>query len=63
MTSSKFRIAVRKYDQFETAIQKIWDKFCIETGCHLQLEAVPMDLHPLHKATLENSRLKIGEWY
>ena len=50
--SNKFRIAVRKFDPFETAIDKIWTFFCKDTGCDLELEAIPMDLHPLHEATL-----------
>lgn len=61
--SNKFRIAVRKFGPFETAIEKIWTSFCEETGCDLELEAVAMDLHPLYEATLgtENGLIK-GDW-
>ena len=59
----KFRIAVRKFGPFETAIDKIWKAFCKQTGCTLTLEAVPFELHPLYDATLgkEDGLLK-GDW-
>jgi|TARA_B110000037_G_scaffold24443_1_gene28187 multiple sugar transport system substrate-binding protein len=61
--SNKFRIAVRKFDPFETAIEKIWKFFCQETGCDLELEAIPMDLHPLYEATLgKENGLVTGDW-
>ena len=61
--SNKFRIAVRKFGPFETAIEKTWTSFCEETGCDLELEAIPMDLHPLYEATLgkENGLIN-GDW-
>lgn len=61
--SNTFRIAVRKYGPFESATQKIWTSFCEDTGCDLELEAIPMDLHPLHDATLgrENGLIN-GDW-
>lgn len=62
MESSKIRIAVRKFDAFETAIAKIWDSFCKETGCKLQLEAVPLDLHPLYDTILKDKGLAQGKW-
>lgn len=60
--SSVFRIAVRKFSPFETAIGKQWDAFCAATGCRLRLEAVPLDLHPLHETLLEKGGLKDGTW-
>lgn len=61
--SNKFRIAIRKFGPFETAIEKIWESFCLETGCTLELEAVPMDLPLLHEATLgKENGLKNGTW-
>jgi multiple sugar transport system substrate-binding protein len=61
--AKNFRIAVRKFDPFETAIKKIWDSFCKETGCDMELEAIPMDLHELYEATLgEGNGLKKGDW-
>lgn len=57
-----FRIAVRKFDAFESAIAKIWDKFCQTTGCDYTLEAVPLDLHPLYDTILKDEGLKKGHW-
>ncbi|MEO8657207.1 MAG: extracellular solute-binding protein [Bryobacteraceae bacterium] len=42
-----FRIAVRKFGPFESAIAKQWAAFDAEANTGLRLEAVPMDLHPL----------------
>lgn len=58
----KLRIAVRKFAPFESALKKLWENFCRETGCDLLLDAVPMDLPLLHRATLEEQGLKNGEW-
>ena len=58
----KFRIAVRRFDPFESAIEKIWKAFCQETGCRLELEAVPMDLHPLYDSLFTEKGLKNGNW-
>jgi len=60
--SKKFRIAVRKFDAFESAIDKIWASFCEKTGCNLELEAVPLDLHPLYDTILKEEGLKNGTW-
>lgn len=56
------RIAVRQFGPFETALQKLWDGFCAETGCQLQAEMVPMDLEALHKVLLEDNGLQNGDW-
>ncbi|MCF7567555.1 sugar ABC transporter substrate-binding protein [Sabulilitoribacter arenilitoris] len=60
--ATKFRIAVRKFDAFESAIDKIWEKYCQKTGCNLKLEAVSLDLHPLHDTILKAEGLKNGNW-
>ncbi|TGV02602.1 ABC transporter substrate-binding protein [Flavivirga rizhaonensis] len=62
MAQNKFRIAVRKFDAFESAIDKIWASFCKETGCNLELEAVPLDLHPLYDTILKENGLANGTW-
>ncbi|SNR31284.1 carbohydrate ABC transporter substrate-binding protein, CUT1 family [Lutibacter agarilyticus] len=62
MKSNKFRIAVRKFDAFESSIEKIWKLFCKKTGCKLELEAVPLDLHPLYDTILKEDGLKNGVW-
>ncbi|WP_075590231.1 ABC transporter substrate-binding protein [Labilibacter marinus] len=60
--AGKIRIAVRKYDPFERAIDAMWKEFCEINNCHVELEAVPMDLHPLYDATIKNDGLKNGDW-
>jgi len=62
MATNKLRVAVRKYDPFETAIDKIWSKFCKKTGCTLELEAIPLDLHPLYDTLLKEKGLEKGVW-
>ena len=57
-----FRIAIRKFDPFESAMQKFWDNYCELTGCQLKAELVSMDLHELHESTLTNSGLRDGLW-
>lgn len=60
--SNTIRIAVRKFGPFETALQKLWDSYCAETGCKLKAEMVPMDLDELHNAILGKQGLKNGNW-
>ncbi len=62
MRQNKFRIAVRKFDAFESAIDKIWTSFCEETGCDMELEAVALDLHPLYDTILKEDGLANGTW-
>ena len=57
-----FRIAVRKFDPFEAAMQKFWDKYCLQSGCKLRLDMVVMDLHELHEATLTKNGLVNGDF-
>lgn len=57
-----FRIAVRKFGPFESAMQKVWDQYCLSSGCGLKAELVPLDLHELHESTLVNKGLKNGDW-
>lgn len=62
MNNEVLKIAVRKFGPFESAMQKVWDKFCVSTGCTLKAELIPMDLHELHETTLLNKGLKNGDW-
>ncbi|WP_068472979.1 ABC transporter substrate-binding protein [Saccharicrinis aurantiacus] len=62
MNSNKLRIAVRKYDPFESAIEKIWQKFKGTTACPLELEIVLLDLHPLYEEIIVKDGLKNGDW-
>lgn len=57
-----FRIAVRKFGPFETAIAQQWRQFCAATGCPLRLEAVPLDLPELHATLFREEGLKRGAW-
>lgn len=58
-----FKIAVRKFDPFQEAVKTIWDAFCLETGCNLKLEAIPLELNALYEATLGSKQgLKNGDW-
>ncbi|WP_316739509.1 extracellular solute-binding protein [Pedobacter aquatilis] len=57
-----FRIAVRKYAPFESAMQKFWDKYCAFSGCKMKLEMVVMDLHELYESTIINKGLENGDF-
>jgi multiple sugar transport system substrate-binding protein len=57
-----FRIAVRQFGPFESAMAKLWAGFCQETGCQLAVEMVPMDLHELHASLLTDKGLQYGAW-
>lgn len=61
-TSNKLRIAVRKFGPFERAMDILWHRYCEITGCKIEVEMVPMDLHDLHRSTIQNRGLKTGEW-
>lgn len=56
------RIAVRAFGPFESAIAKQFDDFVRATGADARLEAVPMDLNPLHEAAIGARGLATGEW-
>jgi multiple sugar transport system substrate-binding protein len=60
--ANTFRIAVRKYGPFESAITKQWASFDAEAHTGLTLEAVAMDLHPLEGALLTSNGMSLGEW-
>ncbi|WPR73108.1 sugar ABC transporter substrate-binding protein [Flavobacterium sp. NG2] len=62
MKKPKFKIAVRKFDAFESSIARIWDSFCQKTNCDFELEAVAFDLHPLYDTILKNKGLANGDW-
>jgi multiple sugar transport system substrate-binding protein len=63
MTSrSTFRIAVRKFGPFESAIQKQWHSFNSLAQTGLTLEAVAFDLQPLSETLFERKGLVRGDW-
>ncbi len=57
-----FRIAIRRFAPFERALARMWARFAERTGCALEPDLVPMDLHPLHHALLESGGLRQGDW-
>jgi multiple sugar transport system substrate-binding protein len=57
-----FRIAVRKFGPFESAMRKFWQRYAKEFNCELELEMVVMDLHELHQATVANNGLVNGDF-
>ncbi len=59
---STFRIAIRKFGPFESAIQKIWQSFQDKTGSSLQLQAEALDLNPLYDSLFTRQGLKDGTW-
>ncbi|WP_146404290.1 extracellular solute-binding protein [Planctomycetes bacterium CA13] len=56
------RIAVREFEPFERSIAEMWEAYCKQTGCQMQLDAVAMDLHDLHEATIGSGGLHDGDW-
>lgn len=58
----RFRVAIRKFDPFESAIRKEWESFeaIMRTGLTLQAEA--FDLHPLRETLFEREGLLRGDW-
>jgi multiple sugar transport system substrate-binding protein len=57
-----FRIAVRKFGPFESAMAKQWEAFETRHQTGLKLEAVPFDLQPLYESLFVNRGLLHGEW-
>ena len=55
-----FRIAVRQFDPFESALRKQWADFVRHTGTTLELELFPLDLHALHQSLFEGDALQNG---
>jgi multiple sugar transport system substrate-binding protein len=56
------RIAVRAFGPFESAIAKQFASFVAATGTDATLEAMPMDLNPLHAAVIGERGLASGDW-
>jgi multiple sugar transport system substrate-binding protein len=56
------RIAVRKFDAFETAIAKQFADFVAKAGADARLEFEALDLNPLHQALFEDRGLADGRW-
>lgn len=61
-TRKSFRVAIRKFDPFASAIAKQWAIFQAAEGIDLTLEAEELDLHPLYASYFEQEGLKRGDW-
>jgi multiple sugar transport system substrate-binding protein len=57
-----FRIAIRKFEPFESAIRKQWMAFESQTRTGLRLESEAFDLHPLQQSLFGQQGLSRGEW-
>lgn len=62
MAKKKFRIAVRKFAPFESALKKLWDAFCEEQNLTIPVEMVAFELHDLYYQTITQNGLKNGYW-
>lgn len=60
--SEPLRIAVRKFDAFESAIAKQFDDFVRTTGTAATLEFEAFDLNPLHETLFACGGLTDGSW-
>jgi len=57
-----FRIAVRKYPPFETAIRAQWEAFESQVKSNLTLDLVPLELPELEDALFASNGMASGEW-
>ncbi|MFN8594366.1 MAG: extracellular solute-binding protein [Thermomicrobiales bacterium] len=57
-----FRIAIRRFGPFESAIQKQWADFQRTTGCPLHLAWEALDLNPLVASLFTRDGLRDGTW-
>jgi len=60
--ADRLRVAVRKFEPFERAIEKQFAAFRQATGSTLELEAVPLDLNPMRETLFERGGLRDGTW-
>ena len=58
----KIRIAVRKFEPFETTLKKLWEGFCAENKLSMEAEMIPLELHDLYEETLTKKGLQNGDW-
>jgi multiple sugar transport system substrate-binding protein len=59
---NSFRIAIRKFGPFASAIRKQWDAFEATENTGLQLDAPELDLHPLTEDLFDRDGLRNGDW-
>lgn len=58
----KIRIAIRKFDPFESTLQKLWDLFCLKNNITMEAEMIPLELNDLYEETIAKNGLKNGNW-
>ncbi len=58
----KIRIAIRKFDPFESTLQKLWDLFCLKNNINVEAEMIPLELNDLYEETIAKNGLKNGDW-
>ena len=58
----KLRIAVRKFDPFESTLQKLWDMFCLKNNISIEAKMIPLELHDLYEETITKKGLINGNW-
>lgn len=58
----KIRIAVRKFDPFESTLRKLWDAFSLQNNIKMEAEMVALELHDLYETTISEKGLKEGKW-
>ncbi|GAA3745210.1 extracellular solute-binding protein [Flavobacterium ginsengisoli] len=58
----KIRIAVRKFDPFESTLRKLWDAFSLQNNIKIEAEMVALELHDLYETTISEKGLKEGKW-
>jgi len=59
---ARLRIAVRRFGPFESAIAAQFADFVRTTGVDAEIEAVAMDLNPLHDSAIAERGLATGDW-
>ena len=60
--TAPLRVALRRFDPFEAAIAQQFADFARNTGCTARLDAVPLDLNPLHAALFARRELLTPQW-
>lgn len=56
------RVAVRRFEPFERAIQRQFDAYVVATGSRLRLDVASLDLNPLVDTLFTRGGLKDGTW-
>jgi multiple sugar transport system substrate-binding protein len=59
---AKLRVAVRRFGPFESAIAAQFADFARSYGVEAELEAVPVELNPLHQSVIGQRGLATGAW-